>query len=284
MGNDEKIVTKERRLTEKQYLEKEKLLLHLQKEIQQLEFAIKHPKVANINNDLLRRLNIGLCTTRLIAPYVLTAGLVTGTFIFMGNIPFYPNDELRFYSYVMTEFDSLGNVRYEQQYAPFDYSQDMVYAYSKWELQSDGLYVRNVNAYEIQDQTYEDLVILFRQDDISLEGFFGASASNRKELRPVLSEDELQKEAFLQAVIYRQDKSDYIARKETARENLLISIGYVIVTLMAESVPLHFRKKLSSFYYHANICKIKEKYPQVNEEELKRKLKIKTDNYTRLTR
>ena len=32
------------RLTEKQRLEKEKLLLRLQKEIQHLEFAIKHPK------------------------------------------------------------------------------------------------------------------------------------------------------------------------------------------------------------------------------------------------
>lgn len=272
------------RLTEKQRLEKEKLLLRLQKEIQYLEFAIKHPKVANLNNDLLRRLNITFCTTRFLAPYVLTAGLVTSTFTFMGNIPFYPNDGLRFYSYVMMEFDSLKNVRYEQQYTPFDYSQDMVYAYSKWKAQPDGFYVRTIDSYKVQDQTYEDLVALFMQDDISLEEVFGASISNTKEIKPVLSENELQEEAFLQAVIYRQDKSDYIVRKETERENFLVSIGYVIITIIAESVPLRFRKKLSSFCYRENICKIKEKYPQMNENELKRKLKIKRDNYARLTR
>ena len=46
-------------------------------------------------------------------PYVLTAGIVAGAFSFVGHAPFY-RDSKKIISDVRSEFDSNGNVRYEQ--------------------------------------------------------------------------------------------------------------------------------------------------------------------------
>lgn len=271
-------------LMEQHRLKKEKLLLQMQKEIQQLELALNRAKLNNLSKRLLRQLNISFSTAQLAAPYILTAGIIAGAFSFLGNTPFYPKDKRKVYSSVMTEFDNLGNIRHEQQYGYFDYSLDTVRSYSKWELQANGSYARTIKTYKITTQTYEDLLVLFAQDDVSLEEIFGESETSIKETKPYLNETEMEEGAILQANLYRINEEDYIFRNETIGENILASLGYIVVTFCAERIPAYFRRKSFPFNYEGRIRAIKVTYPLTDLESLQKKLAIKKENYKRLTR
>ncbi len=130
-----------KRQTKKKRLDQKKMLLQMKKEIESLESEIKHSSFVNARIGAIRNLKISARALQKVAPYALTAGIIVGGFTLLGDIPFYPNDEWKVYSNVMTEFDNYGNIRTEQQYDSFedendntlDSSNSMLYYYSNWE-------------------------------------------------------------------------------------------------------------------------------------------------------
>ena len=143
MSNKKNIRAKEQRLAERQRLEKKKMLLQMEKEIQQLEFDIHHSKTANLKVHALRGLKISLRAGQLIAPYVLTAAITFGGFAALGGMPFI-KDDLKKKLEMKKELDSFGNIRYEQQYDSFDSSKGTISYVGKWNKQNDGFYSREI--------------------------------------------------------------------------------------------------------------------------------------------
>ena len=130
-----------KRQAEKKRLEQKKLLLQMKKEMETLEWEIEHSRLVNIKVGTIRNLKISARALQLVAPYVLTAGIIAGGFTLLGNIPFYGGDEWKVYSTVMTEFDNNGNIRYEQQYDSYKSSSDnKLYYYTKWQQNDDGCF------------------------------------------------------------------------------------------------------------------------------------------------
>lgn len=275
---------KEQHLTETQQLKKEKMLLQLQKEIESIEYDIQHSKINNAKIETIRNLKIGARALQLVAPYVLTASIIAGGFTYLGRIPFYGGDKYKAYSNVMTEFDNAGNIRYEQQYDIFENSSNKLFYCTKWEQNEDGLYSRIVQTYSIGKKTYKDIIELFEQKNLKLEDIFDKPDSTIKETKNNITEEELQAEPCIKAIIYSIDKNDYIVCTETVGENILTSILYVLITLMCEFIPAKIRRNVSSFDFEYCVDRIKEKYPLVDTKELVKKLEIKRSNYNRLTR
>ena len=275
--------SKKERENHKKKLEKKKLLLQMKKEVKSLEKQIKYPRLTNFKISSVKNLKISARALQLVAPYVLTAGIVAGGFVLSGNIPFY-RDKKEIHSSIMTEFDNLGNIRYEQQYDDFENSSNVLQSYSQWQLQEDGLYSRIVKTYNVNNKTYEELIELFNKENLSLENLFGEAISTIKETKNNLSEDEINEKEFLQAVIYSEDEQDYIIRKETVGDNILFSVLYVALTALVETIPLDFRKKFSSFDFGECVENIKDKYKPTDIQELTRKLEIRRDNYNRMMR
>ena len=122
MSNKNNDNTKQKRLTEKQRLEKEKKLLYLKKEIKELESQIKY---GNAKIYALRGLKILLRTGQLIAPFAVTAGITIGGFAAFGLTPFY-RDKCKQKLQMMKELDSFGNIRYEQQYDEYENSKNTI--------------------------------------------------------------------------------------------------------------------------------------------------------------
>lgn len=284
MSNKKNNRAKVQHLAERQRLEKKKMLLQMKKEIESLEYDIQHSTLANAKIGTIRNLRIGARALQLVAPYVLTAGIVTGGYTLLGDIPFYGGDEWKVYSNVMTEFDNAGNIRYEQQYGSFKNSNNKLFYYTRWEQNEDGFYSRIVQTYSIKKKTYEDIIELFGQENLKLEDILGNADSTIRETKNNITEEELQAESCIKAIIYSKDENDYIVHKETVGENVLLSVVYVLLTLLCEIIPLKIRSDVSSFDFEYCVDRIKEKYPLVDIDELTKKLEIKRNNYNRLTR
>ena len=283
MSNNKNNSAKQKRLTEKQCLEKKKMLLEMQKEINRLENEIKHSKIGNAKVYALRGFKIVLRTIQLIAPYVVTSGIITGGFSLIGGTPFY-RDEHKQKLEMMKEIDSLGNIRCEQQYEEYENSESVISYYSKWNFVEDNLYSRDIETYTIGDITDEQILKLINDDVESLCEILGEPISKKKETKNNLSEEELQCDSFLQAIIYSEFDDDFIMVKESSSDNVGITFLWFIVTILAELFPVMWRAENSDFDYDHCIRRIKEKHPIINVKDLTKKLEIKRSNYDRLTR
>lgn len=285
MSNKNNNSAKQKRLAEKHRLEKKKMLLQMKKELETLEYELKHSKLVNLKISTVKNLKISLRFMQRIAPYVLTAVIMAGGCKLVGGgIPFYSGDTFKINSNTMKEFDSLGNIRYEQQYDDYDNSSNILYYYSQWQQGNDGFYSRNVETYKLDELTEEEILKLFAKEDLNLSDVFGDPTSKKRETKNNVTEEEIQQKDYLQAIIYNEDENDYIIHKETIGENIAVTVIYLLLTALAELIPLFIRSEISSFDFDDCVREIKRKYPSVNQEELAKKLEIKRSNYDRLTR
>ena len=141
-----------------------------------------------------------LRTGQLIAPLVVTAGITIGGFAALGVTPFY-RDKHKQKLEMMKELDSLGNIRYEQQYEEYANSSSVISYYSKWNFVEDNLYSRDIETYALGDITEEQILKLINDDVQSLREILGEPISKKKETKNNLTEEELQSDPFLQAMI-----------------------------------------------------------------------------------
>ncbi len=264
-------------------LEQKKFLQQMKKDIENLENKIKFSKFSNLQIRTIRNLKISLRAMQLVAPYVLTAGLIAGGFKLLGSCPFYRDIQQQNLN-IMKEFDSLGNIRYEEQYNEFSGDSDMLYFYGKWEKSNDGFYTRTVEKYKLKGLTEEEIRGLFEKEKMTLQDILGAPFSSIQESNNNVSEEDIEKENYFQAIIYHEDKEDYIFVRESSSDNILITILYICVTGLGELLPFYIRTECSSFDFENCVSRIKERYQPIDIPVLTKKLEIKRENYDRLMR
>lgn len=271
-------------LTEKQKLENSKILLQLQKEINELERKVKNYKINHIKIKTLRGLKYLLETGRLIAPYIIAAGITFGSFSAFGKTPFY-RDNQKYYLEKMEEFDSFGNIRYEQQYDNYNNAVSVVNYYSKWRLSDNGFYSRDIERYSIGNINEDFVINLISENKIlSLRDILGQPISKKTEFKNNLTTDEINQDEFLQYVFYSKNKDDFIIKKESISENIATSFLCFILVIFLEGLIIDYRRNYSPYDYQDALLKIKEKYPFIDVDVLKKKLEIKKNNYERLIR
>ena len=257
----------------------------MKKEIETLENELKYSKLVNLKISTVKNLKISLRFMQRITPYVLSAGIIAGGCKLIGfGLPFYSGDTLKINSNTMKEFDSLGNVRYEQQYDDYANSSNILYYYSQWQPDINGLYTRNVETYKLDELTEEEILKLFNKEDLKLSDIFGKPISKKRETKNNVTEEELQQNDCLKAIIYSKDKNNYILYKETKEENNVITAAYLALTAVVELIPFFIRRNISTFDFDDCVSEIKRKYPAVDTDELIKKLEIRRSNYNRLMR
>jgi len=259
------------------------ILIQIKKEINELENQIKNVDRNRRKVKLLRFIQYILQTGRLIAPYIVASGIALGTFTFFGKTPFY-RDSNKKYLEKMKEIDSLGNIRYEQQYDSYSNCFSVVNYYSEWKLMNDGFYFRTIEQYSAKD-IEEKLIssLLSDNDNLSLQDILGKPISKKTELKNNLTEEELKRKSFVQYITYSKDGHNYILEEESIVDNIGWTICYLTLLIFSEFLIFSYRKIHSKFDYEQILLDIKEKYPYVNVEVLKKKIKIKKKNYERLT-
>ncbi len=272
-------------LTKIQELKKKKMLLKMKKEIEKLEFNKRHLKISNFKNKIIRDFNISMCTVRLVAPYALTAGITFGALSLTPlGMPFIMDNKKQKKETKQT-IDSFGKVKYEEQYGAFkDYYYTISY-FGKWKPDKDSFYSREVISYSTTNVSDDKVEKAVNDNEInSLEDIFGKPISKKTEKQNNLTNDEINKEPYLEANLYSKNNSDYIYAKETVGENVTVTALWLIITLLCEYFPLSYRADHPDFDYYERIDNINYKYSNINIKELEKKLEIKKANYYRLTR
>ncbi len=277
-----------KRKLNKQELQKmqkqQKFLEQMERDIKKMEFELKHQNIVNAKRKTIRNLKISVRALQLVAPYVLIAGVTFGGFAQLNITPFYNGDEWEVPAQIMTEFDTLGNERYEKKYSSFGKSNTLYY-YTKWKQNSDGTYSRMIETYPIKEKTYEEMVELLQQENVNLEEILGESEEEPiEEIKKTLTEEELQEEAFIKAVVYSEDEDDYIICREDISLNIAETILYVVITAIGEYIAIKTRKKFSSFNFSECVDHIREQNPLTDNESVAKKLELKRENYNRMIR
>lgn len=278
-----------KRQNEKKRIEQKQMLLKMKKEIETMENEINDYKFEYIKKSTIKNLKITARAFQLVAPYILTAGIVAEIFNISGNKPFSSNNE-RVYLNTMTEFYSMGNINIKKQYGDFkdsienilDNRDIVLYFYSKWEKDSNNSYYRIIEIYSIKNKTYEDVKKILSQDD--LEKYLDDSNYYETEIKNDLNIQELNSKNFIKAIVYDKDKNDYIEYKKNIFKNISCSIIYIFFASFCEFIPFYLRSNYSKFDFMKSVNKINEKYKTKDINVLIKKLEIKKNNYDRMMR
>lgn len=278
-----------KRQNEKKRIEQKQMLLKMKKEIETMENEINDYKFEYIKKSTIKNLKITARAFQLVAPYILTAGIVAEIFNISGNKPFSSNNE-RVYLNTMTEFYSMGNINIKKQYGDFkdsmgnilDNRDSVLYFYSKWEKNSNNSYYRIIEIYSIKNKTYEDVKKILSQDD--LEKYLDGSNYYEIEIKNDLNIQELNSKNFIKAIVYDKDKNDYIEYKKNIFKNISCSIIYIFFASFCEFIPFYLRSNYSKFDFMKSVNKINEKYKTKDINVLIKKLEIKKNNYDRMMR
>lgn len=247
----------------------------LKKDIKKLEEDIKNAKTRNQKVKALRGLKYSLRFLQLIAPYAVAAGIGLGSFHALGITPFI-RDEHKKCLETETQFDSLGNIRYEEQYDNYKNAIASIKYYGEWKKDDDGLYKRDIKKYankKIDNDTIKEIVE--KKDINSLEEIFGDPIARSVEKKNNLTEDELNEKAFLQATTYSEDKGDFILVKESVSDNIKLSIVSIALLVLIELLISVCRRDYSSFNFGDSISDIKDRHRLIDTNEMIEQLENK---------
>lgn len=269
------------------------LMQDIKKDIDSLEFQVKHVKLENLKRNAIKKLKISARCLQFVSPYVLLAGVsLAGFSAVSGNVPFY-RDIVPYYEHTRTELDDLGNVSYQKQYGSFDDETNILNYTSKWKEREDGLFERSLQTYTIPYLDYDEVIGLLEDKSLSagdvLVNIYSLSNSNEefktgssiKEIRNHLDSSEVQNPSSIQVVLYNEDKDNYIMREESSATDSIYQLTYSVLTILLE---LFVANKTNGFNMdlYGWIKELNDRYQPVDEDRLKKELKIKLDNYARL--
>ena len=261
----------------------------MQNEITDLEQKISKSNDKIKRNKRIKKLKISLACLRAIYPYIISTGLLLGVLKLIGlGYPFV-KDNHKNYLVEMKDFDSYNNTRYEQYYDSIwnELPTSFLKHYGQWEKNADNTYTRTVKSYliKLDDISEKKLKEIVKNNDenFTLEDLFGKSKYEIKETKNNLSEEELNKKDYLQAIIYDLNKKDFIFVQESTGVNVAVSIGFIVVLLLLYFGISSFRIE-AGYDFSWRLSEIERNYDISEIEDLVKKLKIKKDNYNRLAR
>lgn len=220
---------------------------------------------------------------QLVAPYILIGGITSGALNFAGlGRPFHL-DDIKHINCISKEIDEDGNIHTKEQYKSFDNDLDILDYHGKWELNSEGIYQRNVQRYSLEDVTEENINKLLNRE-VSISEVLGIPKLNIIETSNNVLPEDLTKTDFLTVTLYDEELDDYIFIKEPIYVDIINSAVYVISIGFICNEFRKLRKKKSKFDFKESVKKINENYPLIDTFVLTKKLQIKKANYNRLTR
>lgn len=264
-------------------LKQKKILDDMKKDITNLYFKVNHQKLERIKMNIRKNTKITLRTGRLIAPFIIALGITTAGFSLGGATPFLTDKEKSNLK-TMKELDSLGNIRYEQQYEAFDNTQNTISFYDTWYQNTDGSYSRKIKIYDFSDISEDGIDDILNNNIKSLDDIFGNPIVSKVETKDKLSDEELSSKPSLKIRMYLEDEEDFIYVEQTMNKNILETLIYLLVTILIELIIINVSISSDSYRnYKEDIENIKKKYKIEDIDELLKKIEIRESNYNRLT-
>lgn len=252
-----------------------KILDKLKQEINEITKEIEISKKKNKKNFKIRNLKISLRLMQFVTPFVLISGISFFGFKAINFTPFHL-DDVKAYSNVMKEIDQDSNITTYKSYEDFNDQYNKLYLYCAWHKNEDDSYSRNIKVYDLNEESIEYILELLEEDPLNINNIL----DNPKK---ILTESTIQIDEYisdnkpsLKAIIYSEDKNDFIIIKEAFESERASDIIYIIINFIFYSIWLLNSK------FKDHIQKIKTEYKCINTKTLTKKLKIRKSNYDKL--
>lgn len=258
-----------------------KMLLSMKLDINRIHFKLKHKNLEKVKNEVVRRGKIFFCKGRLFSPYILALGISLSTFSFFGTTPFILDKEKK-YQKIMKEIDDSEHTRIIKQYDDFESNENVLTLYDKWQKKGN-TYFRNIKIYKLTNLDENKILQLLTEDINNLEDVFGRTISEKIEERNYINKEELEKDAYVSARIYSENKDEFIYVNQSVEKNIIETILWIIVLIMLETGAFFYRC-FSSFSYSKMVKKINNLYSIDKCEMLEKRLRILETSYCILSK
>lgn len=260
--------------------ELKEILINLKEEICNLKVKInrleKEKKIRFNTKEKVKLLS------KLSIPYIITSGIVLAFFKYtIGSTPFIKDNNKLYLDY-KKEIDSLGNIKTEEcyrNYLSLSNNDNVFYVCHKWSKDHDK-YIRIVDKYKMK-LTETEIREILNDKEIDADKLFGDKLTSYVERRTYVNSEELYKDVIYKGIIYDYNKNIVKYVEESNKDNFVYTVFYLVLSGAINAL---------TFILHDPIRKYKR---VVNDEcydynsnikELKKLLKVKEDNYNRLTR
>lgn len=263
---------REKQIKELQKLREKAILLEKRIAEQQRE------KIKQFN---IRNLKIFGITCNFVTPFLISTGVIVGTFkIFDGGLPFHV-DEIKKYKTYSLDYQTSGYVTMDESYRKnrwFDNSlpSNELTIYTPWEYK-DNQYIRYKRDYNIDTINTLDLFDAVLKEDYTY--IKEHMKDYKEEFQVANSIEETEGQAyFIDASLHMLDKDDTLKYSETDLKNIIITIIEVALGLGIGGIAAHSRKfryveKIQaanrSYRYKIEVVKsMKEELTTINEKIL----------------
>lgn len=135
--------------------------------------------------------------------------------------------------------DSNGNDKIYNEYdSSYALDSGKITHISRWNLNENNEYERITKIYDINNLSPDVAKNIVENDKTvySLDEMFGEAILTEKEIGKNLTEEELNKPDFLEAVTYSKDKDDYIITKMDASDKILYAIMFFVIAAGMTSI------------------------------------------------
>lgn len=283
MSNKKRKIRKQKILAEKR---REEILKAQKKELQilkdtiiRLESDIKFQKKINFKQFNIRNLKVLANTCKFLTPFVISTGIIVGTFsLFSGGLPFYL-DEITTYKFYSMEMQQDGHLTMDNEYIQrrwFDngFPFNSLVVYTPWKSM-DGQYVRAKRDYDIDKLTTLDLYNAIANRDYN---YISENLKNYKEEKQIINEIYLEEknDYVFEASLYLIDKNDVLKYPETDFKNIIITIIELVLGLGIGSLAAYIRDydflyelKSINGNYKVNISLLKKMQKELADTEKK---------------
>lgn len=186
-------------------------------------------------------------------PYILTSTILTTIFASNDENPFKRDVFTEYYTGDVERIDSLNNRDIQNGlYGVKDLGR--LYYTGKWALNKDNIYERERSSYYLKDISSEETINLFNKDKVTLDDILGEPYETTLEHKNKLTDKELSKNAYYEAVILDKDNRTYHVVKESFSENLIdLFIWLLIISpIWAEIADYRRVQHMLNLFYHRN--------------------------------
>lgn len=266
-----------------EYYKRKEKLKNLEANLKNLQKEIRNARLENVKTSAKKNTKKSLKVMQLVAPYILTTGLVIGSSS-LTSIPFH-QDDVKKYLHTKKEMDNQGNIKTEKSYDKEETTHytDILDYCSKWAKNEDGIYERNVQRYSLKNVSEVKINELLN-GEISVSDILVEPISTFVETSINLSEEELEQEEILEATVYDVNKKNFIVVKESVTYNIIDSTFAVFAVILSLGLTYKIRKKASSFDFKKSINEIEEEYKPINTNYLISQYEENRYEYNRLVR
>ena len=250
------------------------------RDVKTLENRIKHRKIYNILNFIVKLvLKSGIAIDYML-PFMLASFMVANLHSAKGNAPFRV-DEITEKASIET-IDTSNGIHLENVSYDFSYDDELIEHSTGWIINDKGLYERTVTSYRISDEidfSETDKILSMSKEEIeNILVITNVQTICKNTLTP---EDKIYAEDALIIINHYKSDDETIVRQETLSENLLYSIGFIVMVLLCGNTFRNIEKLFVKTYIRDILKSYEPLFRQINKKELekmRRILEVKKQN------